>query len=251
MTPEQKSRYARHIQLPQIGEAGQHRLLAAKALIIGLGGLGSPIAMYLAAAGVGELTLVDYDRVELSNLQRQIVHHTGSINENKVDSARQALAALNPGVRVRTVPTSLDGDDLIEEVERTDVVVDACDNFESRFALNAACVRTGTPLVSGAAVRMEGQVCVFEPAKPQSPCYRCLYPDNSVAGEPCSLVGVLAPLLGVIGSVQATETLKLLCGMGTSMTGRLLLLDAARMEWHNLRLKRSTKCPVCAHRKWS
>ena len=245
-----RARYARHIQLPQIGEDGQRRLVESSCLIIGMGGLGSPAAMYLAAAGVGELTLVDYDRVELSNLQRQIVHTTASIDQNKVDSAATTLGGLNPEIKVRTIPTALDWDDLVQEVTRADVVVDACDNFESRFEINAACVQTGTPLVSGAAVRMEGQVCVFEPRKLDSPCYRCLYPDDTSEGEPCSLVGVLAPLLGIIGSMQATEAIKLLSGMGSSMTGRLVLLDAARMEFHDIRLKRSSKCSVCGNRPW-
>ena len=250
MKPEEKARYARHIQLPTMGEAGQQRLIDSKALIIGIGGLGSPAAMYLASAGVGELTLVDFDRVEISNLQRQIVHRTSSVDQNKVDSAKHTLAEINPLVNVRTIPTALDGDELLAEVTRADVVVDASDNFETRFGLNEACVKTGTPLVSGAAVRMEGQVAVFSPAAPSSPCYRCLYPDDSFEGEPCSLVGVLAPLLGVIGSVQAMETLKVLSGVAEPMNGRLLLLDGGSMEWHDLRLKRSKKCPVCSHRPW-
>jgi molybdopterin/thiamine biosynthesis adenylyltransferase len=248
MSAEQRSRYSRHIQLPQLGEAGQARLLSSRCLIIGIGGLGSPIAMYLAAAGVGELTLVDFDRVELSNLQRQIVHQMSGIDRNKVDSARDTLAMLNPTIAVRTIPTALDDDELLEEIKRTDVVVDASDNFETRFTLNRLCVETGTPLVSGAAVRMEGQVTVFEPSKPESPCYRCLYPDDTLEGEACALVGVFAPLLGIIGSMQAAEALKLLSGMGSMMTGRLLLLDGQSLEWHDIRLKRSPKCPVCSHR---
>lgn len=248
MTPEQLSRYSRHIQLPQLGAEGQERLLASKCLIIGAGGLGSPVAMYLAASGVGEITLVDFDRVELSNLQRQIVHQMSSIDRNKVDSARDTMLALNPTISIRTIPTALDGEDLRAEVARADVVVDACDNFETRFELNAMCVDTGTPMVSGAAVRLEGQVCVFEPARLDSPCYRCLYPDDSFEGEACALVGVLAPILGIIGSIQATEALKLLAGQESAMTGRLLLLDGGSMEWHDVRLRRSPKCPVCSHR---
>jgi molybdopterin-synthase adenylyltransferase len=250
MLPHEKDRYSRHIQLPSMGEAGQQRLIDASALIIGLGGLGSPAAMYLAAAGVGELTLVDFDRVELSNLQRQIVHRTDSVSQNKVDSAARTLAELNPHINIRTVPTALDGDELMREVTRAGVVVDCSDNFETRFGLNDACVRTGTALVSGAAVRMEGQVAVFSPAEPASPCYRCLYHDDSFEGEPCSLVGVLAPLLGIIGSVQAAEAIKVLSGIAPPMQGRLLLLDGGTMEWHDMRLKRSRKCPVCSHRPW-
>jgi molybdopterin-synthase adenylyltransferase len=250
MNDEQRARYSRHILLPTMGEQGQQKLLDSSCLIIGAGGLGSPAAMYLAASGVGEITLVDFDRVELSNLQRQIVHRTSSVDQNKVDSAKQTLTELNPTVTLRTIPTALDGDELLDQVLRADVVVDASDNFETRFALNKACVEAKTPLVSGAAVRMEGQVTVFEPAKLDSPCYRCIYPDDSFAGEPCSLVGVLAPLLGIIGSMQADETLKVLSGVSPPMTGRMLLLDGGSMEWHDIRIKRSRKCPVCSDRPW-
>ncbi|MAP12429.1 MAG: hypothetical protein CMQ61_10305 [Gammaproteobacteria bacterium] len=250
MNEAQKARYSRHILLPTMGEEGQQKLLNSSCLIIGAGGLGSPAAMYLAASGIGEITLVDFDRVELSNLQRQIVHRTNTVDQNKVDSAKITLTELNPTIKIRTIPTALDGEDLLAEVQRADVVVDASDNFETRFALNRACVETLTPLVSGAAVRMEGQVTVFEPARPESPCYRCIYPDDSFDGEPCSLVGVLAPLLGIIGSVQAAETLKVLSGVAKPMTGRLLLLDGGSMEWHDIRIKRSRKCPVCADRPW-
>lgn len=250
MNDEQLERYSRHILLPQMGREGQQRIVDASVLVIGVGGLGSPIAMYLAASGVGELTLVDFDRVELSNLQRQIVHNTSGVDENKVDSAKRTVGQLNPNVKVRTIPTALDGDEMRAEVERATVVVDASDNFETRFGLNDVCVETGTPLVSGAAVRMEGQVTVFEPGRPDSPCYRCLYPDDSFEGEACSMVGVLAPILGIIGSVQAVETLKLLAGFGDTMTGRLLLLDGSSMEWHSVRLKRNPKCTVCADRPW-
>ena len=250
MNDEQLERYSRHILLPQVGREGQQRIVDASVLVIGVGGLGSPIAMYLAASGVGELTLVDFDRVELSNLQRQIVHNTSGVDENKVDSAKRTVGQLNPNVKVRTIPTALDGDEMRAEVERATVVVDASDNFETRFGLNDVCVETGTPLVSGAAVRMEGQVTVFEPGRPDSPCYRCLYPDDSFEGEACSMVGVLAPILGIIGSVQAVETLKLLAGFGDTMTGRLLLLDGSSMEWHSVRLKRNPKCTVCADRPW-
>ncbi len=245
MTPDQLQRYSRQILLPQVGEAGQERLLASTVMVVGLGGLGSPVAMYLAAAGVGHLVLVDYDHVELSNLQRQIVHSSGDIGRLKVDSARETLSALNPQVGVTNVPHVLEGDELIAAIRDCDAVVDACDNFETRFALNRACVLTGTPLVSGAAMRMEGQVAVFQPALAGSPCYRCLYKEDGDPGETCSRVGVLAPLLGIIGSVQAAETLKLLIGIGETLTGRLLLLDAANMEWHSVRLRKDPQCPVC------
>ena len=205
-------RYSRHVRLSEIGPCGQERLNAARVLVVGLGGLGSPVAMYLAASGVGHIVLSDYDVVELSNLQRQIVHRSGDVGRNKVESARDALLALNPEIEVTPKHWALD-DDLDDEVAAATVVVDATDNFESRFVLNAACWRHATPLVSGAAIRMEGQIAVFDPRDPDSPCYRCLYSDDGRAeGEPCALVGVLAPLLGIIGSVQAVETIKLIAG---------------------------------------
>ena len=246
MTPEQESRYSRHILLAQIGRQGQEKLLAARVLVVGMGGLGSPVAMYLAASGVGHLVLTDFDIVELSNLQRQIIHHTDDVGENKVESARAAIHDLNPGVRVSALPRALEGDELAREVEAADVVVDACDNFESRFELNALCWRLGTPLVSAAAMRMEGQVTVFDPRQADSPCYRCLYSDDSTEGEACSQVGVLAPLLGIVGSIQATEAMKLIIGMGKTMVGRVLVIDALDMELRTLRLRKDPHCPVCA-----
>ena len=238
-------RYARHMRLAEIGERGQERLNAAQVLVVGLGGLGSPVAMYLAASGVGHIVLSDYDAVELSNLQRQIVHRSADVGRAKVDSARDTLLALNPEIEVTPLHWALD-DDLDEQVAAATVVVDATDNFESRFALNAACRRHATPLVSGAAIRMEGQIAVFDPRDPDSPCYRCLYSDDGrVEGEPCALVGVLAPLLGIVGSVQAAETIKLIAGFGTSLAGRLIALDAADMEWRELRLPKDPACPVC------
>ncbi len=233
------------MQLAEIGERGQERLNAARVLVVGLGGLGSPVAMYLAASGVGHIVLSDYDAVELSNLQRQIVHGSADIGRTKVESARDTLLALNPEIEVTPLPWALD-DDLDAQVATATVVVDATDNFESRFALNAACRRHATPLVSGAAIRMEGQIAVFDPRDPDSPCYRCLYADDGrVEGEPCALVGVLAPLLGIVGSVQAAETIKLIAGFGTSLAGRLIAFDAADMEWRELRLPRDPACPVC------
>lgn len=245
MTPEQESRYSRHMLLAQIGKQGQEKLLAARVLIVGMGGLGSPVAMYLAASGVGHLVLTDFDIVELSNLQRQIIHHTDDVGENKVESAQEAIRDLNPGVRVTAIPWALQDEELAREIDAADVVIDACDNFESRFDLNATCWRLRTPLVSAAAMRMDGQVTVFDPRQPDSPCYRCLYSDESSEGEACSQVGVLAPLLGIVGSIQAAEAMKLIVGMGTPMVGRVLVLDALDMEWRTLRLRKDPHCPVC------
>ena len=245
MTPKQEARYSRHMLLAQIGEEGQEKLLAARVLIVGMGGLGSPVAMYLAASGVGHLVLTDFDVVELSNLQRQIIHHSDDVGENKVESARAAIRDLNPDVRVTAIPWALQDDELAREVGEADVVIDACDNFESRFDMNAACWRLGTPLVSAAAMRMDGQVTVFDPRQPASPCYRCLYSDESTEGEACSQVGVLAPLLGIIGSIQAAEAMKLIVGIGTPLVGRVLVLDALDMEWRTLKLRKDPQCPVC------
>ena len=231
--------------LPLVGVEGQQRLAHSRVLVVGLGGLGSPVSMYLAAAGVGRLTLVDFDRVELSNLQRQIVHGTPDIGRLKVASATETLRALNPDVVVETVPRRLDDDALRAQCESADVVVDASDNFETRHAVNAASVRTRTPLVSGAAVRTEGQVAVFQPNLPDGPCYRCLYPEGEEPHETCTETGVLAPVLGIIGSIQAMETIKLLLEAGETLAGRLLLLDALRMEWRSLRLRKDPACPVC------
>jgi adenylyltransferase/sulfurtransferase len=244
MNDDQLLRYSRQIMLPAIGIEGQERLLASRVLIIGLGGLGSPVAMYLAAAGVGHLVLVDFDRVDLSNLQRQIAHTTDRIGEPKVASARESLLALNPECRVETIDQMLEDEALAAEVAKADLVIDCCDNFATRFAINAACVAAETPLVSGAAIRMEGQVSVFN-GQPGGPCYRCLYSDEGTEDETCSENGVLAPLVGIIGSVQATEAIKVLTGAGETLSGRLLILDALRMEWRNLKLKADPNCPVC------
>ena len=246
MTPDQEARYSRHMLLAQMGKEGQEKLLAARVLIVGMGGLGSPVAMYLAASGVGHLVLTDFDVVELSNLQRQIIHHTDDVGENKVASAKAAIHDLNPEVEVSAIPWVLQEDELAREVRDADVVIDACDNFESRFELNAACWRLETPLVSAAAMRMDGQVTVFDSRHPHSPCYRCLYSDESTEGEACSQVGVLAPLLGIVGSIQAAEAMKLIIGMGTPLVGRVLVLDVLDMEWRTLKLRKDPHCPVCA-----
>lgn len=245
MDDPQLLRYSRQILLPQIGIEGQQRLLAARVLIIGVGGLGSPVAMYLAASGVGHLVLVDHDKVELSNLQRQIAHTTDRIGIAKVTSAQHTLAALNPEVQVTAIVGQLDPETLVEQVQQADAVVDCSDNFATRFALNRVCVANKTPLISGAAIRLEGQVAVFRSDHADSPCYRCLYKDMDELAESCSQTGVLAPLVGIIGSIQATETIKVLLDIGETLTGRLLVLDALSMEWRNIKLRKDPDCPVC------
>jgi molybdopterin/thiamine biosynthesis adenylyltransferase len=245
MDDPQLLRYSRQILLPQVGIEGQQRLLGARVLIIGVGGLGSPVAMYLAASGVGQLVLVDHDKVELSNLQRQIVHTTEQLGISKVTSAQRMLAALNPEVQVTAIAGQLDPEALVEQVQAADAVVDCSDNFATRFALNRVCVANKTPLISGAAIRLEGQVAVFRPERADSPCYRCLYKDMDELGESCSQTGVLAPLVGIIGSIQATETIKVLLDIGETLTGRLLVLDALNMEWRSIKLRKDPDCPVC------
>jgi len=245
MDDPQLLRYSRQILLPQIGIEGQQRLLNARALVIGVGGLGSPVAMYLAASGVGQLVLVDHDKVELSNLQRQIAHTTERIGVAKVTSAQHTLAALNPEVQVTAIIGQLDPGALVEQVRLADAVVDCSDNFATRFALNRVCVANRTPLISGAAIRLEGQVTVFRPEHTDSPCYRCLYKDMDELAESCSQTGVLAPLVGIIGSIQATETIKVLLDIGETLTGRLLILDALTMEWRSIKLRKDPDCPVC------
>lgn len=244
MDDPQLLRYSRQIMLPEIDVEGQQRLHDASALIIGLGGLGSPAAMYLAAAGIGRLELVDDDRVDLSNLQRQIAHSTSSIDEPKVLSARRTLEALNPETAVVCHPRRLADDELAAVVTRTSVVLDCSDNFATRFAVNAACHAATRPLISGAAIRWEGQVAVFG-AVPDAPCYRCLYDDQGVEDMRCSENGVAAPLVGIIGSMQALEALKLVCGVGESLSSRLLVFDGLRMHWRELRMRRDPACPVC------
>jgi adenylyltransferase/sulfurtransferase len=245
MDDETLLRYSRQILLPEIDIDGQQQLLESSAAVFGLGGLGSPVALYLAAAGVGRLVLVDFDQVELSNLQRQIIHHTSDLGRLKVESARDSVHAINPHVRVETISRVLEGAELAAVVAGVDVVVDGTDNFPTRFGLNAACHAARKPLVSGAAIRFEGQVSVYYPGQHDSPCYRCLYDDGGGVNETCTQTGVVAPLLGIIGSVQALETLKVLMKIGQRLTGRLLLLDALNMEWHTMRFQRDPACPVC------
>ena len=245
MTDDELLRYSRQILLPEFDIDGQERLNQSHALIIGLGGLGSPVAMYLAAAGVGRLTLVDFDTVDLSNLQRQIIHRTADIGRPKVESAHDTLRALNPLVQVTTIHRVLDAVELQEQVGQADVVVDACDSLVTRLAINAACVQAGTPLVTGAAIRLEGQVLVWRPGG-EGACYRCLYRDTAMNPETCAQTGVLAPVVGIIGSVQAMEAIKVLTHLGEPLDGRLLLLDAARMEWRMMRVGRWPGCPACS-----
>lgn len=248
MEDEQLLRYSRQIMLAGLDIEGQERLLESTALIVGLGGLGSPIAMYLAAAGVGRLILADFDEVDLTNLQRQIVHETASVGTTKVASAAQRLRGLNPEIEVETFDQRLDSENLAELVSRADVVLEGSDNFSTRFAVNAACVAAGTPLVAGAAIRMEGQVAVFDPRQADSACYRCVFPEAGETEERCAETGVLAPVPGIIGSIQATEAIKLLAGLGEPMVNRMLILDATTMQWRSLRLRRDRACPVCGNR---
>jgi len=238
-------RYSRQIMLPAFGVEAQERLLAARVLIVGAGGLGSPAALYLAAAGVGTLAIADHDQVDLSNLQRQLLHRHRDIGRPKVDSARDSLQALNPDTRVIALAERLAGERLDAEVDAADVVVDASDNFATRFAVNAACARHRTPLVSGAAIRLEGQLTVFHPGASDSPCYRCLYREGEDPEQTCADNGVLAPVVGVIGSLQALEAVKLITGLGETLCGRLLLFDGLTLEWRSLRLRRDAACPVC------
>ncbi len=246
LNDDQLLRYSRQIMLPEVDLEGQEKLLAAKVLVLGLGGLGSPVAMYLAAAGVGNLALADFDTVDLSNLQRQIVHTQARIGVNKAESAAQTLRALNPEVHIECIAHLLDADSLDALVQDMTLVVDCTDNFATRFALNAACAKAKVPLVSGAAIRLEGQVAVFDFRQQDAPCYRCLY-EESEEDLTCAANGVLAPLVGVIGSMQALEAIKLIVGFGASLAGKLLVFDARYSQWRELRLSRDPECPVCAN----
>ena len=245
MNDEQLLRYSRQIMLPEFDIAGQEALLNARALVVGLGGLGSPAALYLAAAGIGALTLVDHDTVEVSNLQRQIIHDQSSLGMAKVESAAQRIHAVNPDTNVRTIAAKLDDAALREAVGEADVVLDGTDNFAVRYAINAACIAERTPLVSGAAIRMEGQVAVFDPRDADSPCYQCLYREATDEALNCAQNGVAAPLVGIVGSVQAMEAMKVVASVGQPLTGHVLYLDAKRMEWRKLRLPKDPNCPTC------
>ena len=238
-------RYSRHILLPQIGNSGQEKLAASSVLVVGLGGLGSPVAMYLASSGVGRLLLADDDVVELSNLQRQTLHREARIGETKTDSAIMCLKELNSDVELVKCGERVGRENLSALVEDVDVVVDASDNFDTRYAINTVCWKQATPLVSGAAIRMEGQVSVFNPSDVASPCYQCLYPPGTNSDDACVNNGVLAPLTGVIGSMQAIEVIKLLVGFGKVACGYVVLFDAATMEWRRLKLNKNPQCPIC------
>ncbi|NTV10245.1 MAG: molybdopterin-synthase adenylyltransferase MoeB [Zoogloea sp.] len=246
MNDDQLLRYSRHILLPEIGIEGQQAILSARVLVIGAGGLGSPAAMYLAAAGVGTLVLADGDTVDLTNLQRQILHSQSALGRNKVDSGRDALSRINPEVQVDALALRLEGEELEAQVAAADVVLDCSDNFATRHAVNRACVAAGKPLVSGAAIRFDGQVAVFDARDPAAPCYHCLFPEGEEVEElRCAVTGVFAPLTGIIGATQAAEALKLLAGCGEPLTGRLLLLDGLNMNWRSIRVPRDPACPVC------
>lgn len=246
MNDNQLLRYARHILLDEFGIEGQERLAAARVLIVGAGGLGSPAAFYLAAAGVGELVLADDDEVDLSNLQRQILHGEDRVGMPKAESGRRTLAALNPEVRVVPLVQRLDDAALMEQVARVDLVLDCCDNFATRHAVNRACVALHKPLVSGAAIRFAGQISVFDLRDPMAPCYHCLFPEAEDFEElRCATTGVLGPLVGVVGATQAIEAIKLLAGMGDPLVGRLLCLDALTMEWQTIKYGRDPLCTVC------
>ena len=249
MTDDQLLRYSRHILLNEIGVEGQERLLASHALVIGAGGLGSPVALYLGTAGVGRITLVDHDTVDLTNLQRQIAHNVARLGWAKADSARQAIAGINPEVEVRAVVARADAALLDELVRDADVVLDCCDNFVTRHTINLTCVRHGKPLVSGAAIRFDGQVTVYDTRQASSPCYACVFPATDEFEETrCATMGVFAPLVGIIGAMQAAEALKLLSGAGTSLAGRLQMLDGRNMEWNEVSVPRDADCAVCRTR---
>ncbi len=247
MNDNQLLRYSRHILLPQIAYEGQEKLAQSHALIVGAGGLGSPTALYLGAGGVGKLTICDFDDVDLTNLQRQVIHTTQSVGTNKAVSAQQTLAAINPEITVVPIPRKSSEEEFTALAKEADVVIDCSDNFRTRYALNRICHTLKKPLVSGAAIGFEGQITVFDFRHDESPCYHCLFPDMGEEAEMrCAENGVFAPLVGMIGTTQAAEAMKLLLGLGNSLEGRLLLLDVLEMEWRTIKLKRDPKCAVCA-----
>lgn len=249
MNDEQLLRYARHILLNEFGIEAQERILASHVLIIGAGGLGSPVLAYLAASGVGQITIVDDDQVELSNLQRQIAHTTDRIGWDKVKSAQVMAEQLNPSVQINPVVARLDDASLAYWVEQADLVLDCCDNFATRHAINRACVAASKPLVSGAAIRFSGQISTYDLRQATAPCYHCLFPEaDDVEELRCATTGVLSPLLGMVGSAQASEALKVLGGFGEPLVGRLLSVDALAMNWHTVRFGRDPDCPVCKNR---
>ena len=245
MNDENLLRYSRHIMLPELDIKGQEGLLSATATIIGLGGLGSPAAIYLAASGIGSLILVDDDRVENSNLQRQIIHTEDSVGKDKVESAKETIAKISNATKVETINHRLTDDQLLSVFNQSDVVLDATDNYSTRYALNKASLKTQTPLVSGAAIRFEGQVTVFDPRLNSSPCYQCLYQEGSDADLNCAENGVIAPLTGIVGTMQAMETIKLITNLGENLTGIVLYIDAKRMDIRRLKLSKDPNCPAC------
>jgi len=250
MNDDDLLRYSRHLLLDDVGIEGQRKLLAAHALVIGAGGLGSPVALYLGTAGVGRITLVDSDRVDLTNLQRQIAHDLARVGEPKASSAARSIAAINPTVHVTALDERADSNRLLQLVSEADVVIDCTDNFATRQAVNAACVAHARPLVAGAAIGFDGQLSVYDSRDPASPCYACAFPaDAQVADVACATMGVFAPLVGIIGSMQAAEALKLLVGIGTSLVGRLQMLDMRTTEWTEFRVERDLSCPVCAWKR--
>ena len=246
MDDSQRLRYSRHLLLNEFGEEAQERLLGATALVVGAGGLGSAALLYLAASGLGRLVIADDDRVDLTNLQRQVIHRTASIGEPKAVSAARTLHEINPGVRVEPLVERLEGERLRALVQASDVVLDCSDNFATRHAINRACVAARRPLVSGAAIRFDGQVSVFDLRRADAPCYECLFPEDAQAEEErCAVMGVFAPLVGVVGTLQAAETLKLVAGFGETLAGRLQLYDALAGRWHQVRLERDPHCRTC------
>jgi molybdopterin/thiamine biosynthesis adenylyltransferase len=252
MTDEQLLRYSRHILLDELGIEGQERILGAHALVIGAGGLGSPVALYLGTAGVGTITIVDNDTVDLTNLQRQIAHNLERVGQPKATSAARSIAAINPEVRVVALQERAEGDRLDALIAAADLVVDCCDNFKTRHAVNAACVRHRRPLVSGAAIGFDGQISVYDTRAPDKPCYACVFPPEATFEEArCATMGVFAPLVGIIGSIQAAEALRLVAQVGQSLAGRLQMLDGRTMEWTEIRVPRNPGCPVCAGRDGS
>ena len=247
MDDSQLLRYSRHILLNEVGFDGQEKLLGSHALVIGAGGLGSPVALYLGSAGVGRITVVDHDEVDATNLQRQIAHTLDRVGQFKAESVRTAIAQIHPDVTVDAVTQRADPALLNKLVPLADVVIDCCDNFETRQAVNLACVNHRKPLVSGAAIRMDGQVSVFDSTQADAPCYACIFPPEQLPEETrCATMGVFAPLVGIIGTVQAAEALKILSGMGSHMAGRLLMLDGRELAWTDIRMQRNPDCPVCA-----
>lgn len=244
---QQLLRYSRHILLDEIGIEGQEKILAAHALVIGAGGLGSPVSYYLASAGVGKITLVDNDTIDLTNLQRQILHTTDRVGQPKAESGKLTMLQINPEVTVLALQERLEGERLNELVRSACIVLDCTDNFATRHAINRACVANKVPLVSGGAVMFDGQISVYDKRHHDSPCYSCLFPENEAFPEiHCSTMGVFAPLVGIIGSMQAAEALKLLAGFGQSLQGRLLMLNGRSMEWSNIGISRNPECPVCS-----